>query len=227
MSDEQLQEILLIDWIAIGLLIGYTVISLGFFWLFLSHFRTSGEKNKIQLAFIIFFLCMGISRVLLIYFDYFLTHLDSTEYINFILYWKIALVFQFIGIGSIIFAAENGVFKGKDLYIFLIGFIILLCVGLLHPDFVVTQTIVVLVLAFAIFIPVSYLYLAYKLPAARRNIVLIFVGFLIFGLGIMVVSPDLLKTFPAMIHELYLLSILIQIPGYVVFAFGIKRMYFT
>lgn len=220
-------DILLIDWIAIILGVGFIVISLAFFWIFSSHYRKSSERTRIQLAFLIFFLALALSRILLIYFDYFLTHLNSAEYATYVLWWKLSLVFQSIGFGGILFAAENGIFKGKDLYIFLVGFIIVMCIALLHPEIAFTQTASVLALVFALFIPAGYLYLAYKLPPSRRNIALIFIGFSIFGFGIMIVSPDLLATFPTMIHELYLLSILVQIPGFIIFAIGVKRMYFS
>jgi vacuolar-type H+-ATPase subunit I/STV1 len=182
--DKELQDIILIDWIAIGVSIGFIVIAFGCFLLFTNKYRGSEEKTKIQLAFLIFFLCMGIARIIIIYFDYGLTHLDPLEFINHQLVWKIESIFQLGGIGCIIYASENGVFKGRDVYGFLIGYIILVCIGLLHPDLIMAQTFTVIAMIFALFIPISYIYLAYKYPAVRKDIFYLFVGFAIFGLGI-------------------------------------------
>ncbi len=217
----------MLDWISIGFSVVFMIICFGLFWIFLSHYRKAEDKTNIQLAFIIFFLCSGIARIILVYFDYFLTQLNPAEYVNFVLYWKIALIFQFVGIGSIIFVAEKGVFNGKDLYIFLIGYSVLFGIGIFQSDIYLTLDFVFFSLYFAIFIPISYLYLAYKFPQSRKNIALIFVGFIIFGMAVLMVSPDVLALFPGLIHEVYLVSAMIQIPGYVIFALGVKRMYFS
>ena len=142
-----MQDILLIDWIAIGFLISFSVVAFGLFVLFTSTYLKSKDKTKIQLAFLIFFLCMGIARIFIIHFSYFLTHLDPTEYSNHQLFWKMASIFQLGGIGGIIFASENSVFKGKDFYGFFIGFIIVFCIAMLHPDFATAQTLTLIDIA--------------------------------------------------------------------------------
>ena len=122
---------------------------------------------------------------------------------------------------------EKGVFKGKDFYILLICFSLLFAYGVIQPDVYITLDFIFFALVFAILIPIGYLYLAIKLPAARKNITLIFVGFFIFGMAVMMVNPDFIVSFPTLIHELYFLSSVIQIPGYIIFAIGVKRMYFA
>jgi len=79
---------------------------------------------------------------------------------------------------------------------------------------------------FALFIPISYIYLAFKFPAARKNIAIMFVGFATFCVGVLIVFTTFVGMFPTVSHELKLISAVIQILGFSIFAIGIKRMYF-
>jgi hypothetical protein len=216
-----------IDWIAIGFYFGFIALSFGCFLFFSLNYRKLGEKTKIQLAFLIFFLCWGIASSILLYFDYFLTELNPVEGLNHLLIWRISSIFIMGGLGTVIFASENGVFKGKDYYVFLIGYLIFFCIGIFHPDVLIAETFMLLAMGFALFIPISYIYLAYKFPAARKNIALEFVGFVIFAIGIVMAFAPVVEAFLPLIHELYLMSAIIQILGFSLFAISINRMYFA
>ncbi|MDD1779481.1 MAG: hypothetical protein LUQ65_15065, partial [Candidatus Helarchaeota archaeon] len=183
--------------------------------------------TRIQVALLIFFLCWGIARALLIYFDYVLTQLNPLEVVNYLVFWKISCLFLMGAFGSIIFASEHAVFKGKDFYVFVIGYLVFFSIGIASFDVLVADTFMLFAMMFAGFIPLSYIYLAYKYPAARGNIALLFIGFAMFCVGVLMAFTTIVAMFLPMIHELYLMSAVIQIVGFSIYAIGNKRMYFA
>ncbi len=227
-GDGRMQLVGLIDWIAIGLYIVVAAIALGIFLFLFRKYLTFEEKNRNQLAFCLVFLCFGIGRILLTYFDYFLTEMNPADYVNHQEMWKLATLFELAGLGFLILVSDYAVFKGKDYYGFFIGFVIVICVGLFYPEFLTAQNIIVGALLFAIFIPLSWIYLAVKLPDLRGSIALIFIGFIIFGMGLLLMASGIVAALVFLIdnHSLYLLSAIIQIPGLIILAIGINRMYF-
>ncbi|MDD1779482.1 MAG: hypothetical protein LUQ65_15070 [Candidatus Helarchaeota archaeon] len=225
--DEEVVDMNIIDWIAFWVFFSFIALSFGCFLFFSLKYRKLGEKTKIHLAYLIFFLCWGIASGILLVYDYCLTGLNPAEGLNYMLVWRIASAFLMGAFGSIIFASENGVFKGKDYYGFLIGYLIFFCIGLCHPDFFIAELFMMVAECFALFIPISYIYLAYKFPAARKNIALQFIGFLIFAIGIVMAFAPVVAAFLPLIHELYLVSAIVQILGFSIFAISINRMYFA
>jgi hypothetical protein len=222
-------ELLPLDWVAIRIWIGVVVISFGISFAFFQKHLKFTEKTKIQLAFCLVFLCLAIGRGILIYSDYFLTELDLNAYITFQTVWKIANLFEIAGLGFLILVSEYAVFKGKDYFVFIIGFTIVVTIAMgIIQDFFLAQTVSVAAIAFAAFIPISYIYLAVKLPMTRRNIVLLLIGFLVFGFGLVLISAGFVNLLGiGNIHLTYLFSAIVQIPGLLIMAIAIKRMYFA
>ncbi len=219
----------LIDWVAVGVWIGVIALSFAISLYLGVKYQKSEEKNKIKLAFSLMFLSLAISRLLLMYFDYFITGLNPALYSDHQLFWRLATLFQLLGLGFLIVVSEYAVFRGKDYFIFTIGFLIVVFVGMLIPDFFMAQNVTVYAVAFAAFIPVSWIYLAIKLPLARKNTLLIILGFLLFGVGLILLSAGIVDILAPIIdiHTLYLLSAIIHIPGLSVFTLGVKRYYFS
>jgi hypothetical protein len=225
--DEDVIDMSVIDGLAIGVFLTFVALSFGCFVFFYLSYRKSEEKTKIQVALLIFFFCWGIARALLIYFDYVLTQLNPLEVVNYLIFWKISCLFLMGAFGSIIFASENAVFKGKDYYAFLIGYLIFFSIGIASFDVLIADSFMLFAMMFAGFIPLSYIYLAYKYPTARKEIVLLFIGFAMFCLGVLMAFTTVVEMFLPMIHELYLISAVIQILGFSIYALGNKRMYFA
>jgi hypothetical protein len=220
---ERMADLNMFVWLGMGIFVGIIVLSFGCFLFFLSKYRKSEERTKIQVAFLIFFLCLGIVRSILLYYDYLYNVMEIQE----LVIWKISNIFLMGGIGSIIFASENGVFKGKDFYGFLIGFLILFSISIVYPDIPLSQSFMLSAMIFALFIPISYIYLAYKFPVSRKNIVLMFAGFGIFIVGLFSALSAVVEMYTAVLNELYLIGAIIQAVGFSLFAIGIKRMYFA
>ena len=122
-------ELIPLDWVAIGFWIGVVVISFGISFLLFQKYLKFTEKTKIQLAFCLMFLCLAIGRFILVYSDYILTGLDLNAYVTFQTIWKIANFFEIAGLGFLILVSEYAVFKGKDYYVFIIGFTIVVIVA--------------------------------------------------------------------------------------------------
>ena len=221
-------EPLPLDWIAIGVWISLVIITFGIsLVLFLKRFKFT-EKTKIQLAFCFFFLSLGIGRAILVYADYFITELIIEQYLYNQVIWKIANFFVIMGLGFLILVSEYAVFKGKDYYLFTIGYAIVIIIAIFFiQDFYTVQNFTSGAVGFAAFIPISYIYLAIKFPMVRRNVILLLGGFLIFGVGLLLISAGIVFVLGGDIHLIYLFSAIVQIPGLLIMAIAIKRMYFS
>ncbi|MHA1649245.1 MAG: hypothetical protein ACTSYB_03545 [Candidatus Helarchaeota archaeon] len=219
----------LVDEIAFGFWIVVIILFLSSALILLQKYIKSEERNKVKLAFCFMFLCLGLSRIFLVYFDYFLTELNPMVYENYQFMWKLANSFELAGLGFLIIVSEYAVFQGKDYYLFILGFTVVVIIGLLIPDFFLSQNVLVYAVAFAAFIPLSWIYLAIKLPPTRKNTILIFIGFVLFGIGLIFLSVAVVEAMAPIIdiHRLYLLSAILQIPGIIILAIGIKKMYFA
>lgn len=222
-------ELIPLDWVAIGFWKAGVVLTLGISLLFFLKYFKSTEKTRNQLAFCFVFLCLAIGRAILAYSDYFITGLDLNAYQSFQLIWKVATLFEIVGLGFLIIVSEYAVFRGKDYYVFIIGYTIIVIISMfIIQDFFLAQLVSVAAVGFAAFIPISYIYLAIKLPMARRNITMLLLGFIIFGFGLVLISAGIVNLLGLEnIHLLYLVSAIVQIPGLLIMAIAIKRMYFV
>ena len=222
-----------IDTIAIGVWICLVAVQLGIFLLLFSKYLKSSEKNNIKLAISLTFIFLAIGGSCFIFFDYYFTQLEPSLYETHQLIFKIATVFQLSGFGFLFLVSEHRVFKGKDYFIFFWGFLGLLVAAMVVSDFVLTETLINLAFIFAVFIPISYIYLAIKLPgAARNNILLILFGIIIFTVGMVlnlldvIVAIEQLTGSAVVIHYLYLISPILQMGGLIVAAKGFNGLYF-
>lgn len=217
----------LVDGIAIGCWIGFVGVAYSIFGMLLRKYIKFEGKTNLQVAYLLVFALVGIGRMLLIYFDYGLTHLNIAEYSNYQVYWKIATLFFLGGLGFILLTSEYAVFRGKDYYVFFIGFVTVVGAGMLTLDFVTAQIIIGYGLLFAAFIPISYIYLAGKLPSIRKNIALGLIGFILFiGFDIFL-SSFVIVLLPFGISYAYLISAIFQTVGLFLLGLGVNRMAFT
>lgn len=217
-----------VDWVAIGFWILLVCIEFGIFLMFFQKYLKWKEKNKVQLAFCLVFLCLSLGRIFLIYFDYGLTDLNVANYILYQNWWKLAILFYILGIGFLFLTSEYRVFRGKDYFLFFIGFSIMVCFAFVVQDFFLSQDLLTYALFFAVFIPISYLYLAIKLPKlARKNVFLMLIGLILYLLFDLILSAGIAPILGIDIHYLYLISAICQSPSLLILAWGIKRLYFT
>lgn len=215
-----------IDLVAISFWIIVIAASAGIFLILLWKYVKVEDKTKVQLAFCLMFLSLAIGRAFLMYADYFIVNLVPNDYVNHVEIWKWANFFQLLGLGFLILVSDYAVFRGKDYYLFSIGFAIVVTISMLLTDFYLVQMVATAAVAFAVFIPISWIYLAFKLPQTRRNTMLILFGFALFGGGLILLSINVAGGLPISIHEIYLASAILQLPGLIIMGIGVKGLYF-
>lgn len=222
-----------IDTIAIGIWICLIAVEFGIFILFLSKYLKSEEKNNIKLAISLIFISLAIGGIVFIFFDYYYTQLEHSLYERYRLIWKIGIIFQLAGFGFFFLVSEYRVFHGKDYFVFFWGFLGFFIAAIIAFDFLLAQILINFALIFVIFIPISYIYLAFKLAGeTRSNLLLILFGVIIFAIGMalnlfdVVVLVEQLTGNANAIHYLYLFAPIFQIVGLLVAAKGFNALYF-
>lgn len=195
-------------------------------------FRTFREnkEHKLLIPIAILFLMFGISRILLIYFDFYLTGFNDDLFQTYSLVWKIAIAFQSVGYSFMIFVAEKEVFKERTKYIISIANVVFLIIIYLVPDIIVFQTLITLSLSIVLLIiPICYGYLAKVTPgAARKKALSIFIGFFINMFGTIMLLELFVDAGVAifMIDEyifryiLYSISMVVRMVGLALIGYG-------
>ena len=215
-----------IDFIAMGAWIVVIVIALIFFGVLFWKYLKCENKTNSQIAFCIIFLAFALARAIFFYGDYFVVDLVLDDYIHHMPLLKLANLCNLLSLGFLIIVSEYAVFKGKNYYIFTVGFLIVFIISMAVQDYYQVQLFAGLAFYFSIFIPISWVYLGVKLPAARRNALFIFTGFLVLGAGMILVSVGITESFALTLSELYLISAALQAAGLLIMGLGVKRFYF-
>lgn len=216
-----------IDWLSISIWFLGVGIALCIFIILIWNYRNSEERTRIKLAFCLIFLCLGVARIFLVIFDYWITGLNPANYAAHQVFWRFAMLFYYAGLGFLILTSENRVFQGRDYYVFSLGYSIGIIICLLIPDFVTTQNALNYLVLFAAFIPISYVYLAIKFPITRKNIAILFIGISLFMVFNFILSAYVVVMLGISVSLLYLICASFQALGITILGVGIKRMYFT
>ena len=126
------------------------------------------------------FLFNGISRIIMVIFDYVLTRFNSDLYSNYLIIYKIGFLIGNIGYLCLIFISERVILNLKSKYLITIILSIFIIIALIPEDINLVQFITVIPTAFAmIYIPLSYLSLA-RYDKIRKKALSIFAGYFIF-----------------------------------------------
>jgi uncharacterized membrane protein len=165
------------------------------------------ENGKIQIDFIfaicVMMFCIGISRTLYFYFDFFLTHFDpSLFYITpNIYYWKAATFFSTIGIVFVLFIMDKKIyhFKLKGLFAYLL--LIVSLIQVFYPvgietgeaDFKTISTIGIFGTLLGAIIPLTFIYMAIKSSGEIRKLsIILVICIMAYGLGAQLMSEPFL-----------------------------------
>lgn len=151
------------------------------------------RANKLLLGVTIFFFLMAISRIGLFYFDFVLTQFQSSLYPQNAIFWKIFSGFQYAGFFCLIFAFEKVIFEKKTKYLISLLYAIFVTIAMAIPDFFEAQFWAGIPLAIAaLFIPISYIYLAKTSQGdIRKKSLAIFAGFMLFAVGLLILGEDI------------------------------------
>ncbi|TFF95018.1 MAG: hypothetical protein EU544_03645 [Promethearchaeota archaeon] len=151
------------------------------------------RQNFLVLGASILFFFLAVSRVLMLYFDFFLTEFNPEKYQDYILYWKLANLFTWIGYLALIMIMEKSIFKGKTHHLISIIYIIFIIISLAIPDFTTAQNIAAIPTAAGIvLIPFSYLYLA-RHEQIRKQALMIFLGYIVFSIGYLLLAEFIME----------------------------------
>ena len=191
------------------------------------------KENRLILAFAVLFLLIGIGRIFFIYFDYFLTNFDSTLYIMYGGYWKLASIFPFIGFIFVVFMAEKEIYKAKTKYLVGIFGLVFIVISMVIPDLGLAQVIGGIPTVIALlFIPISYLYLGIISEGEiRKKSFIIFIGITVYLLGYIILAEVLLDVFIMLFvapeiymrYILHVVSIGFKLVGIIILISGFMR----
>lgn len=142
-------------------------------------------KNKLALAFALFFFFLAIDRVFGTYFNYFVTGLDYALNDDHLLLWKLINIPEYAAYFCLLLISESIIYKGKTKHIFAIVYLVLIVVMMFIPTYSDAQLFFGISNGVAVFIiPISFFYLAIKTEGALKNkAYIVFFGILIYLMG--------------------------------------------
>ena len=195
------------------------------------------ETGEFKVGFIfgmlIFFICLLISRLFFIYFDFYLTALDVDVYHlpENVWSWKLGMFISTFGLAVLVFIIDwKGLkfkLKGVLAYIIIIGAIIILIYPVTNPsDFQTMSSISMISSSGTLIIPIIFIYLGVKIPGLRKPAFLLVIGFIVYAAGALVVNDAILimfrEAFGEGIHTfIFFLNILFKIAGLIVISISI------
>jgi hypothetical protein len=164
--------------------------------------RKEGEAIGLSFVFGIFILllCLLISRLIYVYFDFILTEFDASRYYKFpnYIFWKLGTMAAAIGVGFLLFVADKRVLKfrlkGLVSLIPIIGAIIILIYPVSNSDdFAFISGLSIVTYGAIAILLIFFIYVAIKSPGeVRRNAILIVLGGILYFIGALLVNEALL-----------------------------------
>jgi len=196
--------------------------------------KETGEfKVDFVFGMLILFICLIISRIIYIYFDFYLTSFDSDIYWKHAFYWKLGLLTSSIGLAYANFVLDQKVlnFKFKGLFagIILGGALIIFFFPINNAqDFQTASAISIFSSMGTVLIPVIFIYLGLKIPGLRKTAFMIVFGFAIYAAGPILVNDailDVLRTaYGEQIHILiFFLFITLKIVGLTIIGYSVTK----
>ncbi len=201
--------------------------------------REKNRTGKITFDFLfsilLLFICLFISRILYLFFDFFLTQFDTSKaYLEpAITVWKFASLSANIGYIIVLFTIDKKVldFKLKGLlgYIMTVAAIIQFVYPVSSPeDFEVVSAIGAAANIVAITIPIIFFYIGIKTPGLRKICFLIAFGVIIFAIGSNLAVEPILAPVRATYGlagqiTMYFLLFTFKIIGLAMFTYGVMN----
>ena len=161
--------------------------------LVLNEFRKNRE-HKLLVPVALLFYMLAISRIILIYLDFFITGLDPILLQQNSYIWKLAMTFLNIGYVFFFYVGEKEIFLDKTKNLITISSIVLLVVIYFIPDFNLYQNLITISLSIIyLFIPIGYLYIAKKTTGTtRKKAIAIVIGIFMYMFCMIMLNEGLL-----------------------------------
>ena len=210
--------------------------------IYLGRFIVRRKRNEnyfsfdFTVGFFILIICLFISRVFLIYFDFYLTKFDPDNFYLMpnIIFWKLGQLVVGIGFVAALYPTET-----KTLHLRTKGFISLV-VLIFHffvffipvnsaKDFEFVSTIIIPLYAVDILIPIAYYYIGIKSPGFRKAPFIFSTGILIYSAGVIIIGEAVVSPMRDLfgaegLITIILVYLLLKFLGIVLSTYGIIRM---
>lgn len=221
---------MVLGYLAIGFTIGLIVFKFTLSVIYFYLYFKKDKENRLVLAVGLFFLFMGISRIILLFFDFFLTGLNPAYLQTYSLVWTIGSIFVATGFGFFIIVADHNLFKGKDKYLLTIIYAVASTITLAIPIFIISETLSsVAIISAVLFIPISYLYVAIKSTGEiRRKALAVLFGLVVFATGLLLLGEPIIGPFAIMIpiddilvrYTFHIISVCFKVAGGMIILYG-------
>lgn len=196
--------------------------------------ETGQFKVDFVFGMFILFICLLISRIIYIYFDFYLTRFDSDLYWEHALYWKLGLFASAVGLAYANFVLDKNVlnfrFKGIFAYIIIGGATVILFYPVNNSqDFQFVSALSIFTSAGTILIPIIFLYLGFKIPGnPGKTAFMITLGFIVYAIGPILVNDAILEVlrtaYGDQIHiVIFFVFILFKIAGLIIISVSVTR----
>lgn len=183
--------------------------------------RKTGSHMPYILVTSLFFLFLGVSRVIFAWFDFIVTNFDSTTYPSYAWDWKIATAVTLVGMASFAYQLEKKPLQNKTkgiMTIIVCAFTVLMIV---YPvtdtfSFNIDQSFVIGPVACVVVTPFIYFYLAVRVPAFKFTGVIIGIGIILLIVGELIVANFVVAFFQASGMDrgsIYILAQVLKIAG--------------
>ena len=196
--------------------------------------ETGQFKADFMFGMFILFICLAISRIIYIYFDFYLTRFDSNLYGEHSFYWKLGLFVSAAGLAYANFVLDKNVlnfkFKGIFAYIIIGGATAILFIPVNNnQDFQFVSALSIFTSAGTLLIPIIFLYLGFKIPGnPGKTAFMITLGFVVYAIGPILVNDAILEVLRTMYGDqihivIFLFFILFKIAGLVIISVSVTR----
>ena len=204
--------------------------------------RTKKEGEfKLDFLFAVFILtvCLFISRLFLLYFDFYLTYFDQTEYWKpeSVFVWKVGQSIISIGLIVLYFVVDKEALKFKLKGIPVIFSLLLLIIFIVYPvnsieDFKFLTFLFTVANLMILFIAFFFLYIGITSKDLRKTGLSIFFGIVIYVISAMIAHIEVIEAITGSygnsgLRTAYLLWALGKIIGLALLAYATPKMYKT
>jgi hypothetical protein len=192
--------------------------------------RKQEQEIEFLFAFFILLLSGVISRIIYFYFDFFLTQNNPDNYVENVIYWKIASAIGICGSAVVMFAVDRKVLKFKLKGIFSYILIATAVIVLIYPvntvaDFNTVANIIVLSFLAIILLPAVFFYVGVKIHPSPRALsaFAIAIGIIVYMIGTIMVNETFFGFIDTAIR--FLLFVILKIAGLAMMSYGVTKLY--
>jgi hypothetical protein len=161
--------------------------------------KQSAGKFKLDLVsgIFIYMVLASLSRILFSIFDFVLTGFDTTKYVQFVWYWKCAMVISQVGVVVLLYLIDKSFFnfRLKGILAYLVAIVIIIQFVYpvnVHDDFEFVSSLTIFVVLGASLIPIMFLIIGRRSPEIRKDAYKIAFGIIMYSLAAIVLVESLL-----------------------------------